>query len=76
MREYRVRPRTEVSQGYEVTSNTRIDQSVNQTGNKAPTLISPQVKNSNLGSYKNIVHLCDEVPHDLPKGQMLKPIKI
>ena len=62
----RVRPRTEGSQGHEVTSNTRIDQSVNRKGDEETTLIPAWVKDSNLGSYISIVHLCDEVPHGLP----------
>ena len=33
------------SQGREVTSNTQIDQSVNQKGDEAPTLTPPWVKN-------------------------------
>ena len=44
-----VRPRTEVSQGHKVTSNTWIDQSVNQKNNEEPTLTPPWVKNSNIG---------------------------
>ena len=49
VRAERVRPRTSGSQGHKVTGNTRIDQSVNQRGNEAPTLTPPRVKDSNLG---------------------------
>ena len=46
----RVRLRTWGSQGHEFTSNTWIDQSLNQKGNEAPTRIPPQAKDGNLGS--------------------------
>ena len=72
----RARPRTQVIQGHKVASNTRIEQSVNHTGNEAPTFIPPWVKNSNLGSQKTVVHLCAEVPHELPNGRRPKPIKL
>ena len=71
-----VRTRNYGSQGHEVTSNTRIDQSINQAGNEAPTRIPPRVKNSNLGSYNTVVHLCAEVPHNIPEGRRAKPIKL
>ena len=50
MREDRVRPRTKGSQGRKVTTNTRIYQRVNRTGNEGPTLTPPRVKKSNIGS--------------------------
>ena len=40
----RVRPKTQVSQCHGVTINTRVEQSVNHTGNEASTLIPPRVK--------------------------------
>ena len=46
----RVKPRTWGSQGHKITSNNRIDQSVNQKGVEAPKLTPHQVKDSNLGS--------------------------
>ena len=64
---YRVRLRTKFSQSQKVTSNTWIDQSVNQKGNELPTLTPPWLKDINLGSFNNVVHLCDEVPHELPE---------
>ena len=73
---YRVRPRTYGSQDHEVPSNTRIYQSINQKGNEGPTLTPPWVKNINLGSYITAVHLCADVPHELPEGQRPKPNKI
>ena len=54
----KVRPRTYGSQGREVTSNTRIDQSITQKGNEAPMLTPTWVKDINLGSYITVVHLC------------------
>ena len=71
-----VRPRTYGGQGHKVTRNTRIYQSVNQKGGESPTLTPHRVKDSNLGGYITIVHLCDEVPHKLPEGQRPKPIKL
>ena len=71
-----VRPRTYGGQGHEVTGNTMIDQSVNQTGNESPTLIPTWFKTSTLGSYKTVVTLCAEVPHKLPKEQRPKSIKL
>ena len=62
-----VRPRTKGIQGHDVNSNTHIDKSVNQTRNESPTLIPHWVKNINLGSYKTVVHLCDEMQHELPR---------
>ena len=62
----RVIPMTYGSQGHEITSNTRIDQSVNHKGNEVPTPIPPQFKDINVGRYITIVHLCAEVPHELP----------
>ena len=69
-------PRTKGFQGHEVTSNTWIDQSVNHKGDESPTLTPPRLKDINLGSYNNVVHLCVEVPHDLPEGQIPKPNKL
>ena len=43
-------PGTKGIQGHEVTINTCIDQSVNQKRNEGPTLTTPWVKDSNLGS--------------------------
>ena len=74
MRADRVRSRTWGVQGHEVTRNTLIYQILNQTGNEAPTLIPPWVKNSNLGSKKTVVQFCAEVPQELPEGQRPKPI--
>ena len=76
MRADTVRPRTWGSQGHKVTSNTQIDQSVNHTGNGSSILIYPRFKNSNLGSENTVVHLCSEVPHELPEGRRPKPINI
>ena len=76
MRADRVRPRTYDIQGHYFTSNTRKDQIVKQKGNELPTLIPPRFKDSNIGSYVTIVHLCSEFPHKVPKGQSPKPIKL
>ena len=70
----RVSPRTYGIQYHKFTSNTLIDHSVNNTGNEAPTLIPPWVKNSDLVSYKIVVHLGAEVSHEIPEGQRPKPI--
>ena len=53
MRAYRFRPRTWGTQVQKVTSNTWIDQSVNQKGNEAPKLNPPRLKDSNA-----VVQLC------------------
>ena len=36
----------------------------------------PWVKNSNLDSYKTVIYLCAEVPHELHKMAKAKPIKL
>ena len=76
MRADRVRLRNYGSQGHEVTSNIRIDQSLNQTGNESPTLIPPRVKKSNKGRYNTVVHLCPEVTHELTKSRSPKSINL
>ena len=45
----KVKPMTYGSQGYEVTNNTQIYQSVNQKGCESPTLTHPRAKYINLG---------------------------
>ena len=35
-------------------------------GDEAPTLTPPWIKNSNIDSSKTVIHLCAEVPHDIP----------
>ena len=69
-------PRTQSIQGHEVSSNNQTHQSVNQTGKEAHKLIPNWAKNSNIGRQKTVVHLCAEVPHELPEGRRSKPIKL
>ena len=73
---YRVIPSTWGIQVHEVTSNTWIDQSVNQKRNEAPTIIPPWSKDINLGRLITIVYFCDEGEHDLPEGQRPKHINL
>ena len=72
----RVRPITYGIQGHKGTSNICIDQNVYHIGNEASTLNPTWVKDSNIGRLITVVHLFDEVPHDLPKVQRLKPNKL
>ena len=66
-RAYRVLPRNQGIQGHEVNINTQICQSINQKGDEAHTLTPPWFKNSNIYSQKTVIHLCAEVPHELPR---------
>ena len=63
---------TDSDQGLRVSK----DQRLNQKGNEAYNITPTWVKDINIARYKTAVHLCAEVPHELPEGQMMKPNKL